>query len=415
MPTTYVFTHAIKVLATDRWDAFSVVQSSLHEAWSRKYSGALKQDLRYSPTDCFENFTFPEGLWQTPSEALADIGQRYHEHRRQLMLNLWLGLTDTYNLFHSPTLEADIEKLYAKRGKKPDWIEEVPEQHRQGAQAFTPEQAQQGILELRRLHVELDTAVLRAYGWAEGQKDAEAINLAHDFYEVETLPENDRTRYTISPEARKEVLKRLLAENHKRAAQEKAHGVPQRMLTATPKPPIEAKPFTIENLPTLPDLAWQGPATRTAGDVLVALAAVLKAAKQPRPMAEIRMATLLALEPRLLTPFLTADEAKHWQRLIGDDAKPLPPGVMQMFPIDTKAWANALGQLRATNRIAEDLDDQTWAPGEKLDSLETYGWPDGRAVMAVNVAERVTMAVLIEALKDRKEEHALRFVNGEAA
>ena len=29
------------------------------------------------------------------------------------------------------------------------------------------------------------------------------------------MPENDRVRYTISPEARKEILKRLLELNHK--------------------------------------------------------------------------------------------------------------------------------------------------------------------------------------------------------
>ncbi|MEI7780516.1 MAG: hypothetical protein WCJ18_01150, partial [Planctomycetota bacterium] len=34
------------------------------------------------------------------------------------------------------------------------------------------------------------------------------------------LPESDRVRYTISPAARKELLKRLLAENHRRAAAE---------------------------------------------------------------------------------------------------------------------------------------------------------------------------------------------------
>lgn len=39
---------------------------------------------------------------------------------------------------------------------------------------------------------------------------------------METLPENDRVRYTISPAARKEVLKRLLALNHERARQEAA-------------------------------------------------------------------------------------------------------------------------------------------------------------------------------------------------
>ena len=45
-------------------------------------------------------------------------------------------------------------------------------------------------------------------------------DLGHDLHEVETLPENDRVRYTISPTARREVLKRFLAENHKRAAAE---------------------------------------------------------------------------------------------------------------------------------------------------------------------------------------------------
>jgi hypothetical protein len=53
----------------------------------------------------------------------------------------------------------------------------------------------------------MDETVLKALGW-------EDINLAHDFYGVEYLPENDRVGYTISPDARKEVLKRLLKLNH---------------------------------------------------------------------------------------------------------------------------------------------------------------------------------------------------------
>ena len=67
---------------------------------------------------------------------------------------------------------------------------------------------------MRRLHRELDLAVRDAYGWQD-------LDLGHDFHEVETLPENDRVRYTIRPAARKEVLKRLLALNHERAAEEK--------------------------------------------------------------------------------------------------------------------------------------------------------------------------------------------------
>ncbi|MFM7138152.1 MAG: type IIL restriction-modification enzyme MmeI, partial [Planctomycetota bacterium] len=200
---------------SDRWDHYSVVQSSLHEVWARKYSGSLETRLRYSPSDCFETFAFPEGLWQTPSAGLAEIGERYHEHRRKLMLSLWLGLTDVYNLFHSREVEGDLAKHFASRAKKDPRGELIPEEHRAGALSFTPEQALAGIIELRRLHVELDTAVRDAYGWQD-------LPLEHAFYEVETLPENDRVRYTISPAARKELLKRLLAENHRRAAAESA-------------------------------------------------------------------------------------------------------------------------------------------------------------------------------------------------
>ena len=64
----------------------------------------------------------------------------------------------------------------------------------------------------------MDKTVLKAYGWTD-------INLAHDFYEVDYLPENDRVRYTISPDARKEVLKRLLKLNHEIHEQEVKAGL----------------------------------------------------------------------------------------------------------------------------------------------------------------------------------------------
>jgi len=64
----------------------------------------------------------------------------------------------------------------------------------------------------------MDETVLKAYGW-------EDINLAHGFYEVDYLPENDRVRYTISPDVRKEVLKRLLKLNHEIHDQEVKAGL----------------------------------------------------------------------------------------------------------------------------------------------------------------------------------------------
>ncbi|MGY6217088.1 Eco57I restriction-modification methylase domain-containing protein [Methylolobus aquaticus] len=195
--TTVIFTDATYVFTTDRWDLYAVVQSTVHEVWARKYSGALKQDLRYSPSDCFETFPFPAGLWLADNPALADIGERYHEHRRALMRQLWLGLTDIYNLFHTRDLTTD---RVAKVSKK------SPEESERGYQ---------GILDLRGLHRELDCAIRDAYGWTD-------LDLGHHFHEIETLPENDRIRYTISPSARREILKRLLQLNHKHAVQEAA-------------------------------------------------------------------------------------------------------------------------------------------------------------------------------------------------
>jgi hypothetical protein len=214
-PTNYIFLNTLYIFTTDRWDLYAVAQSTLHEIWARKYSGSLETRLRYSPTDCFENFAFPNGLWQITNPVIAGIGERYHEHRRGLMLSMWLGLTDIYNLFHSRELEADLKKHFASRAKRDLQGLSIPIEHRARSIAYSFEDALISILELRRLHIELDTSVRDAYGWSN-------LNLQHDFYEVETLPENDRVRYTISPTARRELLARLLKENQTRAAAEGA-------------------------------------------------------------------------------------------------------------------------------------------------------------------------------------------------
>lgn len=197
LPADWIFTHALKILTVDRWDLYAAIQSSIHEVWARKYSGSLKQDLRYSSSKCFDTFAFPAGLWRQSNDCLAELGERYHVHRRSLMLSLWLGLTDIYNLFHARELSPAI---VAQVSRKPENEAEL---------GF------EGLLELRRFHRELDLAVRDAYGWQD-------LDLGHDFHEVETLPENDRVRYTISPAARKEVLRRLLALNHERVAEETA-------------------------------------------------------------------------------------------------------------------------------------------------------------------------------------------------
>lgn len=197
IPNQGVFAFGLAVVTTDRSDILAVLQSGWHYEWVKRYSSSLKTDLRYTPSDSFETFPFPGELWRTSNSSLVRIGELYHEHRSRLMRELWLGLTDIYNLFHARDLSPE---LVAKVSKKPT------DAARAGFE---------GLLELRRLHVALDNAVRDAYDWTD-------LNLGHDFVEVETLPENDRVRYTISPAARKEVLKRLLALNHQRAKEEAA-------------------------------------------------------------------------------------------------------------------------------------------------------------------------------------------------
>jgi hypothetical protein len=216
----------VYVLGSSSWDDFAVFQSTIHEVWARFFSSSLKSDLRYSPTVCVDTFALPGTVIKSSSPMLALSGETFHEHRKQLMLNLWLGLTDLYNHFHYHDVEASLKTYLTNRNRRDPKGENIPEEHRLAALSYTYESALEDIQQLRQLHVDLDNAVLNAYGWQD-------LDLGHNFHEVDTLPENDRIRYTISPEARKELLKRLLRLNHERAAEEAASGVGKK---PAPKP-----------------------------------------------------------------------------------------------------------------------------------------------------------------------------------
>ena len=206
-PVDIVFSHATSVIASDSFAMFAVLSSALHDAWAwREKSTMGSSTLRYLPSLVFDPFPFPNSHQQNDA-GLEAIGEHYHEHRRQVMLRMRLGLTHIYNLFHEPALSVE---LVAKESKQ--------------SQAVA-ESAYADLLELRSLHVQMDQAVLAAYGWDESSADGPAIDLRHNFHEVDYLPENDRARYTIHPDSRKELLKRLLQLNHKLYAEEEAQGL----------------------------------------------------------------------------------------------------------------------------------------------------------------------------------------------
>jgi hypothetical protein len=168
-----VLGHKVVAFAFDDWFHFAVLQSAMHEAWVRRFTSTMRTDVNYSPSDCFETFPFPQG---TPPGVVAEaerLGEAYHEHRRQVMLARQLGLTKTYNLFHDPgCTDADIVRL-------------------------------------RELHAAMDRAILSCYGWAD-------LEPSHGFH----LNERGQTRNTISPTARRDLLRRLLALNLEIAARE---------------------------------------------------------------------------------------------------------------------------------------------------------------------------------------------------
>jgi len=211
MSSYNVFADALVVFPYSRYLHFIVLQSTIHNNWAWNYCTTMKSDLNYTPGNTFETFPFPQNLTLDQETNLDRIGEDYHEHRRRLMLAMRLGLTKTYNLFHSPKLAlaapdelALDDKSFARCFGKDalmlrNHLAKIPD-------ACDFNDAVAAIQQLRALHVEMDRAVLGAYGWTD-------INPRHDFYDVDYLPENDRVRFTIHPDARRVILERLLELN----------------------------------------------------------------------------------------------------------------------------------------------------------------------------------------------------------
>lgn len=129
----------------------------------------------------------------------------------------------------------------------------------------------------------------------------------------------------------------------------------------------------------------------------VQLAAILKAMDGPLPARQVRLAALLALEPRLLLPYLD-EEATTWRRLIGAEVDPLPQGASAFIARNDQAWGAAVRNLRANGHLIEDIQAGTWAPGDNLDQFPTSGWPDGRAGMVLDVLRRHATDAVVTAL-----------------
>jgi hypothetical protein len=98
LPTGVVYAHSLVIFPFDKIQAFTLLQSRPHECWARFFASSMKDDLRYTPSDCFETFPFPLNF--STSSALESAGRAYHDHRAAIMVARNEGMTKTYNRFH---------------------------------------------------------------------------------------------------------------------------------------------------------------------------------------------------------------------------------------------------------------------------------------------------------------------------
>ena len=185
VPTGIVMSEATVVFNFDNYASFALLQGMAHTEWLTYHSSSMRKDVRYTPTDCFETFPFPES-----TTNLETIGETYYNHRQSIMQTRQEGLTKTYNRFHDPA------------------------------------ETSEDIIKLRQLHVKMNYAVAQAYGWDDLlpspklERGAGGEGLNHDFHETK-----QGLRYTISETARREILDRLLQLNFDRYAEEVAQGL----------------------------------------------------------------------------------------------------------------------------------------------------------------------------------------------
>ncbi|HAT1993809.1 TPA: ATP phosphoribosyltransferase regulatory subunit [Legionella pneumophila] len=166
VPNTYIFANTLCVIASQSYALFACLSSDIHAIWAWEYCSKMKQDMRYTHGDIFETFPFPTGVLEDHHRELATLGEIFFHTRAKFMQHQNKGMTKFYNDFHDPGQNSNT------------------------------------VGELRKMQIDMNYAVLKAYGF-------ENINLNHDFHEVGYLPKGKNIRFTISENARDQLLSRL--------------------------------------------------------------------------------------------------------------------------------------------------------------------------------------------------------------
>ncbi len=160
-------------IAIEDASALAILSSRLHVTWALAAGGTLEDRPRYNKTQCYDPFPFPDAS-QAQTEILRDLGERLDAHRKaRQKAHPKLTLTQMYNVLER------VRTIDATRSGEVLAGKEKTIYH----------EGQIGIL--KDLHDRIDVATADAYGWP------------HDLTDTQ-------------------ILERLVALNHERAAEEAA-------------------------------------------------------------------------------------------------------------------------------------------------------------------------------------------------
>jgi hypothetical protein len=134
MPADVLCNQGCLVFGRDDDYTFGILHSRLHEVWALRMGTQLESRPRYTPTTTFQTFPFPMASGAS-YEAIAESARKLH-----LLREGWL------NPEGAPDEELERRTLTNLYNERPSW--------------------------LRRAHEQLDSAVLRAYGWGEDLEES---------------------------------------------------------------------------------------------------------------------------------------------------------------------------------------------------------------------------------------------------
>lgn len=161
--------NTVCVIARFGFDDFAILSSTLHMAWAWEFGSRMKQDLRYTHGPIFETFPWPTEV----GREVQLLGKELATFRASAQVSRRQGMTKLFNDVHNPHM------------------------------------SDEKVLHMRNLQTRIDTAVASLFGWTD-------IQMEHGFHELDYLPKNDRVRFSVSEEARREILQRLAELNCER-------------------------------------------------------------------------------------------------------------------------------------------------------------------------------------------------------